>query len=833
MRVLKQFGSFAVVLRLSLIIALLFLGSRIGLFAPFNGLFQDTVTRWTIPAAENTVVVVDLPLVTSSTSDVGPIVAALAELGSTKIVLGFDAGAASLPKGAAVVIGVPANPSPRKDGTWVLARPLHVAEGALVLPPATHGIHRQQATAIVTQSGIFPTLEAVAAGIDDPRPFYLRFAGGANGIAHVTGKDLLSGRVPAELVSGRVALVGYEAGAGPGLSTALDPSGTTMNPLDFHAFALQTLLSGRVPRDLSPTGTIIALVVAAALGIGVFHWAGTRGALWALMGVMIAIGLASAAAHTFAERMLPTTELLALQIILAAMIWHRREVLQDHTLRRTARDLHAAVGHVGPSVTAPFPAVTSILELRRSVLLKKVPGGRLVVLPSGADTAAGLPATFRDGRDRAFSEAGKSGKPVAAQSFPAMQVVPLLADGQLAGYWLVEPVDPCASHWEALAPSVASLALDLGRLISASPNDMNEKAIGKTLDRVLTSQIDMLRDQMRSLERALDHGSTAMAVRDLLGESGTSSAGFSALASRAGLERNETDPVSLVVGLTGLSPGRAAEQLRRALLQDERVSLPLNAKLDSGDAGSVLRLSSLAPSDTKLRTHILFEVADQSEAMQLVRMQATLGEQLNLLVRNDLEAVELAAALIVRPDLPAASRPKVLDRLAQAVARARTRLAAVEPFLNVEIGSGSVEARPVDLAAALDEACQDHRKFGQPIDVNCPDLLPAVIAAPDTLQLGFRSILAVLRSEALPGHSIKLMVTEVQSQITVTAEIDSSSMSQDRLQGYLTGEQPAQSEAMRNLSLVALSVSNWGGRLEGHTVIAKSLRFDLRLKKLG
>ncbi|HYD29542.1 MAG TPA: hypothetical protein VEB64_01580, partial [Azospirillaceae bacterium] len=286
--------------------------SALGLFRLPNDLLFDAAVRIGLGerGVESTVLLVETtadpaggdPAVWSRMLD------ELRRLGARRVVFTFDP---ALPGGGGedVVIGHPGRPSERQPGAWTLA-PSPNALAAAVIPAATYGIHRRQATAVATEEGgMVPTIEAWAAGltpVSSGEVFLVRFGRSADDLPRVGIGRVLDGGLVATLVEGRTVLVGPGGTvAGRGLNTPITPDLAALTPLEFHAFATGSLLAGAAIRDVGWLGTAALPLVFSLAGAVVYRRASPRSALWLALGLPLPILLVAFVALLWADRMLP------------------------------------------------------------------------------------------------------------------------------------------------------------------------------------------------------------------------------------------------------------------------------------------------------------------------------------------------------------------------------------------------------------------------------------------------------------------------------------------------------------------------------------------------
>jgi hypothetical protein len=160
----------------------------------------------------------------------------------------------------------PDNPDNLRLESWPpAAREFDLSWGVVFLPPGIRGVHRWQQYSVEVGTNTFPTIEKRAA--DDPSAanpasdgsFLVNFVGGPGKIPNILLSKALAGELIAEMVRGKVVLIGASEQF-PGLATPVSSGAETMTFLEFQGNVLQTLLDGTPIRSLPSGNQIIELI---------------------------------------------------------------------------------------------------------------------------------------------------------------------------------------------------------------------------------------------------------------------------------------------------------------------------------------------------------------------------------------------------------------------------------------------------------------------------------------------------------------------------------------------------------------------------------------------
>ena len=798
-----------------------------GVFIPVNGLLYDAATLALAQPAQDNVVVIEV----SSGTDLSSVGWAdlardLINAGSRSVAFTFvpPEPFASFHGSERVYMPFPIGDS---SGSAV-SPPDRVRQGVVVIPPAQNGIHRTQFTQIISNEGSVRTLEAAVANTMDDRQFYLRFPGGLDGIPRMAVEDVLEGRIPEELLANRVVLIGQVSAVGPGLTTPVNPDLPVMAPLIFHAFALQTLLSGSVPRSLSLLSAAALVIFSAALGTAVYLKTAPRHTLgFAVLSTLFILVIGLLALGWF-DLVFPITEMLVVQLLLSQLIWRRREEIQDLALQGVARRFTTDIsGGSSPNTNEEWP--NEILELEESFVIRLDARRRFPAEARAQLRDLNMPESILDGSDPAFEKAAKALAPVPLKtSRPKRWVAPISREGLLIGYWLIRPKNPESASWLSSARAVGAFSAAIADLLLPWQH-VARRTLKEQIQRDLSAALVGQRARVRALEHVLNQSSVGISVRDILGTEILSTEGFDKVVNAAAhAVGRKAGPLDLVGSLTGLDGKRSAAALRFVLSEKRRISLPMAG---SGHRHALLNISWLEPRDLRGAGYLLFQIMDFSQATQTADAQRTANKQLGFMIRNDLEAVGLACAILGHPEIGPQDRAETLARMREAIDRARQSLLSIEPFLQSQALIGADDIFLLQLEDVLKEIASSARQDRE-VKLDMPDVMAAVMAAPETLRELLRSALDFLADDARSDAAVAVLVFEDADRTRVEMTASSTGLSQEQLEDFLSGGRKAQSQSLRKMVRAARNVSAWGGSFEGHADAQTNIRLVLTLKKL-
>jgi hypothetical protein len=806
-----------------------------------NGLFYDFTQRHFDQVEERRVLLVegnvsDDLAVSSAWS---PLMWELADKGAAHVIvidLPSDVAVPLLPQ-TDLVVAARANPDLRLPGNSILDSQIPHRDVVAVsaIPPAQYGVHRTQLTKVNIGSESLPTLEARVAGLEFSEPFYVRFGGGVASLQRVSVADLLAGRVSGDLIAGRSVLVAARDQSA--LTTPSSIDWPNISLLEYHAFALETALSGRLPRP--PPFILVGLLVifVGITAVPLYVRTGPRGTLAVVLGVTIVIAITGVAAFRLLDVVLPIGELFVSQAVLSLLLWRRREVSQERTLRSRVRTLRAQLGVQKDReavIANSAPRLADALGLQRYLVLR-VNGKRLDAEFGHGPNLDEVAAQVEHTNNQLFLRAvdTRAAVQIRADEPSGLYALALHHDGTTFGLWIVEPQSDLREETLRILPLYADV---LAEQLASSP-----EFIATPGDRNVEGDIEeasgLLVERMRTLEAALERGASELAVFDIFGAMHFASGQF--LDRIASIDLNPTDdgrkfafssPSTVLSALTGVEECEVKRLLVESLVTGR------SAIVNGGHAGKgPLRVSPASRRPGEPATLLVFQSIDVSNADDATRVRAGANEETIRLMRNDLEAMHFALAILENEEISSQQRTQTVYFLGAAVNRAGLR---IETFLKEKADSAKLSPVSPDSASVLDVLADvlDQRPFAKErIDVNGPVITPAVDVPNRTLETLLGAIVDLLLSDAdtvaTADPAVKVRIDEDGQDLHVHLASHGAGLPEGRLQQHLESKRPAESPAMRTIVGLLNDLRKEGVHVTGTSDVGGGLSFALRMRK--
>ena len=163
-----------------------------------------------------------------------------------------------------------------------------------------------------------------------PENLGIRFAGGQNGLPHITAGELLNHEIVSELVRGKIVLIGPEPNEETGFATPTTRGVRRMSQLELHGNVLNTLLNQNGFKTAGIPAACIVLLLTTLLLCQVFRQIGSGHLLTAYALSLVSVIFVSwFFLHVFSTKLPITSILVAASLVLLTSLCSRFETLKD------------------------------------------------------------------------------------------------------------------------------------------------------------------------------------------------------------------------------------------------------------------------------------------------------------------------------------------------------------------------------------------------------------------------------------------------------------------------------------------------------------------------
>ena len=767
---------------------------------------------------------------------------------------------------------------------------INVPYGVVVPGFGQSGVFRQQQTQVSIDGKQWSTLERVAVKLGFKRSrivpeqsFRVNFTGGADRLPKVSLDRVISNGLIAELVRGRVVVIGdMNPPEQSWFFTPLSRGGEMMAAAHFHAFALDTLISNRVIDSIGRGGVLLILLLIAALFLFVYQWMSIRMSLWTTVLMLCAYSLLSWFCLHYLQHWLPFAEMIVAQCVMSYAVTRQRAIKEESVLRKMLLDLsgqlkdkafptsfYRAPDPWGPIITM----VNQILNLNRVIFLERIEGDhRLREIRALNCSLDDIDEQRRDYERTPYSTAISEDGPirVSRKYFKAVEedehqfLAPLVYAGDILGFWAfgIEPEKLKAiPEFNILTKTFSVQISEIlhNRRLWQDYHRRQENQLlsymrfegGDTPSHALKQSISKRERWTSEMYEVFNHLSSASILYDLFGRVVLVNQQMEEYAVVSNLKPYNMSLLEFIAGVSGYNAAECRRLLQYAIFDQENVTVPiicadgeqthiLNLKpLQTHQTDSVHATQDLEEAHPFRLTGILCELVDVAEITAMVSVMEHVYERVSEVTVNDLDGVIGSLSTFKVNSSSEQERVQFLDMIrqkltqtAQVLKHLKTEASAT---LNKSSAENAYENVPVDGATSLIETVDQVRKEvadqNITIRIQTPELLCLVIASTQELKTGFGAILMLMAKDTVEQGKINAVVQQKDDYIFFQFSNDGFGIPDERLQEYLRHDEEVVSDEMRKLKQLKRHVHRWGGRIDINSKVGEGLRIDLSLQR--
>jgi CHASE2 domain-containing sensor protein len=761
------------------------------------------------------------------------------------------------------------------------AEGFHLRIGLLGLDESSNGINRTEKTAWSigkqNQESVLLMAARDRLGIlaDLGQDFPINFAGRPGGIPKTDLSSVLNKTLVSEMVQGKSVLVGFRVPSRfSGVLTPLNPYRPSMTPVEYHGFALDTLISGRTIMWLGEVPKLVLIGLVVALGLLLHTLAAPR---LAMTLVLVFIALCSVAAGVLLLSVglwLPVLEIVTSQLVLlTAMSWRRTSVrnekVREFVLEKSARVILGSVP--GSIFDSPdqwnqlVHMVNQTLPLEKTIFLEKVPGDHRVKEVVALNTGlSDIEERRRDYERTPYSTALERGIPVKVSKFfksasetEEQFLVPLSFGGTILGFWAftVESEKPIDTG--KLLPAISMFSSQFAELLYRRREwSESEKVQQSWFNKILAlkrrqDMIDRMVDlvallelRLALLESALESSGSALMLCDLFGRVLGVNRRMKDLCARVGVVPYQLTALDVLVKLTGKTPTETRAIINRAIVENDTLNVSATVSANGIESFFVMTVSGLKSQSTQIlhsedKEHypfdlygLLIEMQEVSERADVTRIKDRILEQGSIRIQEGLEAL-IGLIAILEEQAPSISVGPVLERIRFTRSSLSSAMDELRSYIGEDGFSSTIDYYPVDAAepviAAVVSLQRDTERRRVTFDVDEPSSKVLVLGMPQELAQLVEALLRVLVNDAYEGTQISVKIIPRGLEVVYELADNGYGIPDEDFQRYLRSPELADSEQFEAIGRLRSKLVLWRADLTGFSEVGAGMRFTLRL----
>ena len=750
--------------------------------------------------------------------------------------------------------------------------------GVVDIPPHTLGIHSQQYDAFQIKGESYPALEVIAAEHFTSfkpinAPYHVNFGNRIDSLPRLQLDRILAGDLVSELVKERSVIVGY-ARDNVGLHTPLSMVHNTMISMpEYHALALNTLLSDERVIILNIKWTFLLLLNLLLLSMLVSRWLTIKQSLQLTL-VFISIEFISAwMLYRYAHFGIPLGEMIMVQgllywIDLKTKMLNSAENTLYETLMESSFKLDESINSKSFSTDEYWSQIimmgNEILGLNRQIVLAWCQGQ-----PYANEVKAlhcslvDIDEKQRSYKKSPYTTAIKEKKVIhlkrdllnPVDAAEEQYLVALFFGREVLGFWLLTIESSKPYNKKQFEESINDLANQMAKslyhrqqwllrtqtdknLINRYVHSESDGWVYKALDNSITA----LEHQLLVLENIMDDLDTAIILYDVFGTVIRVNRRMKALSQTFGMKFHQMTALGFLMAVSQVDMEKAREYFRHIFLKQGNIVRQVKL-MASIERFFILNMQlfyyqeRVEGVESKIKQGILCQLIDVTQMKLQSTLKEQIAERLIFKFRNDMQSILTASNLLTSAKSGETEKRMVAGILKTKVNAHLQILNEVEKQLNVHLDATkttTIKTYPVNAKESVLEAMESVAEMALKRQVTLQSDLPALVslvfAAPYELTLVIASILTLLIDDATSQTEITINMEERDKWVTYRLKNVGFGIPNDRFQQYLFSNDVEISDKFKGIRRTIRVVKVWEGTLTAESQVGMGISFELRLR---
>lgn len=747
--------------------------------------------------------------------------------------------------------------------------------------PSQHGIYRTQYSTISVDGHALPALEYSAAqraqGKAATLPtsdYRINFIGGTARIPKVKLAQAATGGLVSELVTGRTVLIGiYDLEPLASYFTPLSTDTEQTSDVLYHAFALDTLLSGRAIRVLPAWALlpIIAIITVATLILCQFLSFQRSLVISAVLTLCYTLICWMLLQGLFVW--IPLIELLLAQWLTFAWAWRYRIVQENQVLDTTLFNLSVNLQekvfpvsfyHSQDPWAQLIVMINQSLNLNRMIFLERVANDhRLKEIKAFKCSITDIIELRRDYERTPYSTVIQEHKPLL-QERPYLKslaeeeqqyLAPLIFAGDVLGFWAFT-VDPGTvrstvkflSLAQAYMTQISEILYYRQEWQKRMEQEKNKLwtylsfSTGAKPYQMFDQSVALLDRRIAELQQVFNNLNTGGVLYDLFGRVLLLNKYIEDLALSENLKLYNMTALDFISTVTGFDAVNSRNIMQKAIFDHETVSIPISRF--KTNRNYILHIRPL-----KLQDHnqvndsapvfqiigILCELEDITELKAIYRLKEQMFERFSFQMRNDLATMVFALSIFEDASTSTEEKSFALHSIQGKIEETLTTLNSVNEQINIEIESlvSSLGRYPINGQEAIKKAIVELKEYAAlrtiSLHLKTPHLLSLIYASPTELYQAFHTVLKAIIDDSFEGTEVWIEIEEKQEWVHYHFRNSGIGIAHDKLQQSNKATSPISAETLK-MDEVIHYVKHWEGLIEFSTQVGKGSIITLSLK---
>ena len=748
-----------------------------------------------------------------------------------------------------------------------------------IIPESFNGINRYQLTHVSLKDKRYKTIEYKLAENDTINKqiqhdsYLIDFRGKNNEMARIDFQRAVSGELISQMISNKYVLIGNSSSIDHKRIFTPKTPHKGMSGIDFHAYALDTLLRNHIIKEVPEWIKLLLIVCLCMFNLIFYQFISFRFIIWTTHPFTLVYAIIPWIFLAYLNIWLPVIEILAANFISIYLVYRKRSIQQedanqklviDASVKLRERYIPESFYESNEHWSQVINMVNQALDLNRSIFLERVKGDHRVseVIALNCNIND-IDERRRDYERTPYSTAISQGTMIEldrknyltkSDSNETQYLVPLIFGGIVQGFWAFGIVPENQLKIDNFQEIIMSFAGQIAELLfrreqKLSFKNMNERELYNILKmqgignayKELNSSIMLLDKRLDLMEHVFHHVDMAVILYDIFGRLVHINQPMISLLKQSDFQPFEKTAIDLCVSLTN-QPIEKIRQLFREMifwrnaftfsislsnLKDQTFLLKIKPMVSNE---KIQHLQEANPFQT---FGFILEIIETTDLEKVRQLKGDFLNYLHFKLCRDLQNIPLALSVLLE-------KRAQKDHKQKAVKIINQRLRGILSFINDAPQTFSMnysqiyqEQYPLIPSKILSQASLSLTSLARQkrvtLQTNIPELASLVCTRPELLEKSVKIITEALIEDAKEGTSILTDLIETDEQVVLNFVNDGFGIPNSDLQDYIFGTNEIQSKTFQSLRQIAREIKNIGWVLKARSDIGEGMNFSIFL----
>jgi len=754
----------------------------------------------------------------------------------------------------------------------------HVYSGVKTIPESFHGINRYQLTELTLKNQTYKTIEYMLAENDTLKSvhqssYLIDFRAKQNGLAKIDFERAVSGELISQMITDKYVIIGSGSAIDNNrIKTPLSPD-KGIPESHFHAYALETLLEGKVITEIPAWLVLIIIACLSLFNLVFYQLISFRLITWVSFSFLVLYSFIPWIFLRYADIWIPVIEILISTFISIYLVYRKRALYQeesnqkliiDASVKLRERYIPESFYESSEHWSQVINMVNQALDLNRSIFLERIKGDHRVreVIALNCDIND-IDERRRDYERTPYSTAIEQGTMIKLDKKNYLTktdineteyLVPLIFGGIVQGFWAFgiapenqEKIDNFNEIIMSFAAQIAELLFRREQKLTIKQTNDRElykimKMEGATSAyEELNSSIMMLDKRLDLMEHVFHNIDMAVILYDMFGRLVHINHPMISLLKQSDFLPFEMTAVDLCVALTNQPIEEIRQFFREMIFWQNAYTFSISFKSHQ-EKKFILKIKPIRSNEniqqfqeaSPFQTFgFILEIIETTEMGKASQLKGEFLNYLHFKLSRDLQNIPLALSLLLDKRAKKDQKQKALTIINQRMSQLFTFINHAPDEFDRNYSQIYQDQYPLMPSKMLSQASLSLIPLANQkrvtLKTNITELSSLVCTKPELLEKAVKMITEILIEDAREGSIVMTDLIETDEQVVLNFVNDGFGLPNSDLQEYIFGTGEIQSKTFQSLRKIAREIKKVDWVLEARSDIGTGMNFSIFL----